>query len=311
MKQVPFLYLPDSYNSMSNSEDIQQTGDIRENPRYPSNPRTHCSYEGNPRTNRFYEGNPHFMHITFTHSDQSFRVDLSQPIDLSMRLKAGLDTVNCFWAPPVEYTPVIAGDFKGSTALGGPVNFFNIRVNPHGNGTHTECVGHIAKEPYVLGDCLRKHHFMAKLVSLYPRKTDEGDRVIFRDQVEAVLRKNEAEAFIIRTLPNDGLKLRTNYSGANPPYLHHEAAQYLAACGIRHLLLDLPSVDREEDGGQLLAHKAFWQYPENPREDCTITELIYVPDSVPDGYYLLNIQTANFDLDASPSRPVVYPLHPG
>jgi len=250
------------------------------------------------------------LHISFTHRAQTFHADLSQPIDLSIRLKAGLDTVNCFWAPPVEYTPVIAGSFIGSTALGGPVNFFNIRVNPHGNGTHTECVGHIAKEPYILGDCLLEHHFIAKLVSLYPRKTEEGDRVLFRDQLEAVLAKNEVDALIIRTLPNDDLKLRTNYSGANAPYLHHEAAQYLADCGIRHLLLDLPSVDREEDGGHLLAHKAFWQYPENPRKECTITELIYVPGTVPDGYYLLNIQTANFDLDASPSRPVVFALNP-
>ena len=57
----------------------------------------------------------------------------------------------------MEYTPVVAGDFVGSTASGGPVNFFNIRVNPHGNGTHTECVGHIAREPYVLAVVFTDH----------------------------------------------------------------------------------------------------------------------------------------------------------
>lgn len=246
------------------------------------------------------------MLITFTHHDQTYQADLSRPIDLSMLLKAGPDNVNCFWAPLVEYNPVKAGSFIGSTALGGPVNFFNIRVNPHGNGTHTECVGHISKEPYTLGDCLREYHFFAKLVSLYPRRTNEGDRVIFRDQIAEILSENEVDALIIRTLPNDDLKLKTNYSGANPPYLHHEAAQYLVDCGIRHLLLDLPSVDREEDAGQLLAHKAFWQYPQAPRENCTITELIYVPNEIKDNYYLLNIQTASFDLDASPSKPVIF-----
>ena len=246
------------------------------------------------------------MHITFEHKNRVCRVDLSRPVDLSMLLREGLDNVNCFYAPPVEYAPVVAGSFVGSTARGGSVNFFNVHFNPHGNGTHTECVGHIAKEHYVLRDCLLESHFMAKLVSVFPRKTEDGDRVIFRDQLEELFASGEADALIIRTLPNDALKLRTNHSGANPPFLHHEAARYLVDCGVQHLLLDLPSVDREEDGGQLLAHKAFWQYPEAVRTHCTITELIYVPNEVKDGFYLLELQTASFDLDASPSRPMLY-----
>ena len=248
------------------------------------------------------------MQIFFRHGQRSFRADLSTPVDLSIPLRQGAENPNCFYAPPPAFWPVEAGSFIGSTARGGPVNFFNVTFNPHGNGTHTECVGHIARERYVLGDCLKEMHFFAKLASLYPQKTDAGDRVILRSQLEEALAKNEADALIIRTLPNDDLKTRTNYSGANPPYLHHEAAQYIVACGVQHLLLDLPSVDREEDGGQLLAHKAFWQYPDAVRERCTITELIYVPNDVKDGFYLLNLQTAPFELDASPSKPVIYKI---
>ncbi len=248
------------------------------------------------------------MQIQFTRQNRVFYADLSRGADLSIPLRDGLDNPNCFWAPAPEFSPVRAGDFVGSTAEGGPVNFFNVRFNPHGNGTHTECVGHIAHERFVLRDCLREAHFFAKIISIFPRRTDDGDRVIFRDQLEEVFSKNEAEALIIRTLPNDGRKLNLNYSGANPPYLHHETAEWLAACGVQHLLLDLPSVDREEDGGQLLAHRAFWQYPETVRSACTITEMVFVPNEVSDGFYLLNVQTAAFDLDASPSRPVVYPL---
>ncbi len=248
------------------------------------------------------------MQITFIHERRGFRADLSQPIDLSIPLRQGLDNPNCFYAPPVDFWPVEAGSFIGSTTRGGPVNFFNVTFNPHGNGTHTECVGHIAKERYVLRDCLLEAHFRAKLVSLYPQKTADGDRVLFQGQIEDVLAKNEVEALIIRTLPNDSLKQRTNYSGANPPYLHHEAARYIAECGVQHLLLDLPSVDREEDGGQLLAHRAFWQYPDAVRKHCTITEMIYVPNEIRDGVYLLNLQTASFDLDASPSKPVIFAI---
>ena len=77
---------------------------------------------------------------------------------------------------------------------------------------------------------------------------------------------------------------------------------------VKHLLIDLPSVDREKDGGKLLSHHAFWQVPENPRMEATISELIYVPDEIKDGQYLLELQFAPFDNDASPSRPVLYRL---
>lgn len=234
--------------------------------------------------------------------------DLTRPVDLSMLLRSGPENVNCFWAPEVAYEPVRAGSFVGSTAEGGLVNFFNVRFNPHGNGTHTECVGHIARGRYVLRECLQHAHHSARLASVYPQKTEEGDRVVMREQLEDLIRPGEVQAFVLRTLPNDDLKLCAHYSGANPPYIHHEAMRYLVDCGIVHFLTDLPSVDREEDGGALLSHHAFWQYPEAVRREATITELMYAPGEVPDGDYLLNLQTASFDLDASPSRPVLYPL---
>ena len=48
------------------------------------------------------------------------------------------------------------------------------------------------------------------------------------------------------------------YSNTNPPYLLDAAANYLKEKGIKHLLIDLPSVDKEKDNGKLLAHNAFW-----------------------------------------------------
>ena len=80
-------------------------------------------------------------------------------------------------------------------------------------------------------------------------------------------------------------------------------------CGVQHLLIDLPSVDREEDGGELLSHHTFWQYPAATRENCTISELIFVDDKISDGLYLLNISIASFEIDVSPSKPVLYKLN--
>jgi kynurenine formamidase len=183
-----------------------------------------------------------------------------------------------------------------------------VRFNPHGNGTHTECVGHIAKEWFSIQDCLDEYHFVARLVTLYPISKEDGDRVIEKQQLVELVAPGEVDAIVIRTMPNDKYKLKMNYSHANPPYINYEAMEYLVDCGIRHLLIDLPSVDREHDEGKMLAHRAFWQYPQNIRKNATITELVYVPTSVQDGDYLLNIQIATFDLDVSPSKPQLYVL---
>jgi kynurenine formamidase len=243
------------------------------------------------------------MKITVSHHNKNYQVDLNKPLDISIPLEEGLDTVNCFYAPPMETSPVIAGDFIGSTQMGGLLNFLNVKINPHGNGTHTECVGHIAKKKFTINKSLQQYHFMAKLVSVFPRKIENGDRVIFKDQIEAIFKNENVNAIVIRTLPNDDLKMKTNYSGA-------KAIRYLIEQGVEHLLIDLPSVDREEDGGKLLSHRAFWQYPDNIRENCTITELIYAKNEIKDGLYLLNIQTASFEIDVSPSKPVLYELMP-
>lgn len=250
------------------------------------------------------------MKITFSHLGREYKADLGKPLDISIPLKEGFDTVNCFYAPPLEAAPVIAGNFIGSTRKGGAVNFFNVRFNPHGNGTHTECVGHIARENITINQSLRNFHFIARLLSIFPEKIVSGDRVITEEQIAGFLKEEPTpEALIIRTLPNDHLKLRTNYSGANPPYLEAGAVERMVAAGVRHLLVDLPSVDREEDGGKVLAHRAFWHYPDQPRTNCTITELIYVDNTIRDGLYLLNIQIASFELDVSPSKPILYQLH--
>lgn len=40
----------------------------------------------------------------------------------------------------------------------------------------------------------------------------------------------------------------------------------------------------------------------------TITEFVYVPSTVNDGYYMLNLQVSPIQLDAAPSRPILFPV---
>ena len=254
------------------------------------------------------------VHCNIGGSD--YQADLSSGESIAIPLQNGSENPNCFWAPMPEFSPVRADGFVGSTAEGGPLNFFNVRFNPHGNGTHTECYGHISNTGRTIVESLSNSHFTARLISLYPEKAENGDRIFQKHLFEDISGLNQVDALIIRSLPNTDLKKLQTWSGSNPPYLHHEAIEYLVDQGIHHLLIDLPSVDREEDGGALLGHRAFWGFtkgggqPAPEREDATITEMVYVPDSIKDGLYLLNLQIAAFQLDVSPSRPTLYSLSP-
>jgi arylformamidase len=210
---------------------------------------------------------------------------------------------NAYAAPFYEAAPYQVGNWIGDTRKGASVNFYDLRLNPHGNGTHTECVGHISKERYSIHQTLGSGFWIAQLISVYPSKMENGDRII--DELDW---EDGVEALIIRTQPNFPDKKVRHYTGTNPPYLHHHVAKKMKEQNIMHLLLDLPSVDREEDGGELAAHKAFWEYPERPRLDATITEMIYVDNVIADGLYLLEIQMPAIELDASPSCPYIYPL---
>ena len=250
-----------------------------------------------------------WMKTEFSYRGENYVCDFSDPIDISIPLVAGPDRLSAWYVPPIAIEPVRANGFVGAVAEGGSVNFRDIRFNPHGHGTHTECVGHIAPEVYSVNQALEQRFFVARLHTVEPCILTEnygngqaGDRVIRASDIPDAL----PEALVLRTRPNEPSKTTRAYSDSNPPYLLAETASKLVALGVQHLLLDLPSVDREVDGGVLAAHHLFWGWPAHPRKRATITELIYVDDRVEDGLYLLNLQTAPFENDATPSRPVLY-----
>jgi arylformamidase len=250
------------------------------------------------------------MIATIFHLGKEFKVDFFKPINISMPLAADNNCASAWYVNPMKLEPVVMGDWVGDVNQGGSVNFRNIAFNPHGNGTHTECVGHISKEFYTINQHLNRFMFVAEVITVLPTALENGDFVINRKQVETLLKEvDKPEALVIRTLSNGLNKLVTNYSNTNPPYLLKEAIEFLNEFGIDHLLIDMPSIDKEVDGGKLEAHHAFWNYPNNPQLNKTITELIYVPNEVQDGTYILNLQIAPFENDASPSKPVLYKVY--
>jgi kynurenine formamidase len=257
------------------------------------------------------------MKTTIQHNGKIIQVDLSKPIDISIPLSNTEENPIAWYVEKPVIEPVRFGEWVGKVSGGmSSTNFNNILFNPHGHGTHTECLGHITRDFYSVNEALKQFFFTAELVSVEV-EDQEGDFVITKEAIEKALNGKGPEAIVIRTLPNDASKLSRKYSHTDPPFLSEDAALFLRESGIQHLLIDLPSVDKEKDEGKLLAHKAFWNVTDvknlnaDARLDCTITEMIFVPQEVQDGSYLLNLQMASFENDASPSKPVLYAIMEG
>ncbi len=255
------------------------------------------------------------MKAKIEHNGQHFTVDLSQPIDLSITLSATEKNPIAWYLDSPKIEPVRFDNWVGAVREGSSTNFNNILFNPHAHGTHTECLGHITKEFYSINAHLKQFFFLAELISVTPEQIEE-DLVITKDiLVKAFPENSKTEALVIRTLPNLEEKKSKNYSHTNPPYLSQEATQYIVERGVQHLLVDLPSVDREMDEGKLLSHKAFWKVKNihelnsDARLQATITEMIFVPDHIQDGTYLLNLQIVSIENDASPSKPILYKIN--
>lgn len=237
--------------------------------------------------------------------------------DLSIPLRFNGPQPNAYGVARAVSEPVQAGEIVGDTRQGGSVNFEQYTFIPHCNGTHTECVGHITHERISVRECLKDVVIPAVLVSVTPEQSDESDDLLItrRSLSESGVTASASSdmALIVRTIPNDDSKLIREYGEENiPPYFDTDAMQFIVESGFKHLLVDTPSIDRIFDDGKLLNHRLFWNVePGNfkvnaeTRISNTITELIYVPNEVGDGEYLLNLQIAPFDADCAPSRPIL------
>jgi kynurenine formamidase len=243
--------------------------------------------------------------------------------DISIPLRFNEAQPTFFGAPAASAHAITAGSFVGDVRHGGSCNCSVHTLAPHCNGTHTECVGHITEERLSVRDLAIRHLSAALLTSVTPEASVEisGDRVISLPALRKALGNanlSDYQALVVRTLPNDSAKLTCNYdAGPMPPYFTIDAMRHIVEHGVDTLVVDLPSIDRAQDGGKLAAHRVFWGMPAGStsaasatRQHATITEMAFIDDAVVDGPYLLNLQVAPFVIDAAPSRPILLPLSP-
>ncbi len=265
-------------------------------------------------------------------AERRWLVDAAHAVDLSIALRFDGPQPSAFGAAAAQGQALEAGAFVGDVRRGGSCNCSSYSLTPHCNGTHTECIGHITHERISVRDIAADHFVPALLLSVTPEAREAttessipapqpADRLITRRALQQAASAHAASAFgalVIRTLPNSRDKLTCDYgAAATPPYFSAEAMCWIVAQNVRHLVVDLPSLDRGADQGHLTTHRLFWGMPPGEksfsaatRATATVTELAYIDDTVADGFYLLNLQVAPFDADAAPSRPILYPAVP-
>ena len=258
---------------------------------------------------------------------RSFSADLGRAHDLAIAQDFDGAQPRWFGAPPARSTPLVGTAFNGRVGSGASCNCSTLSLTPHCDGTHTESAGHLTAERLDVRSVVPIGFLPALLLTVTPTPASSngesslpapaaGDFLITR---AALLQSWPAAlpyapcALVVRTRPNFPDKRRRNYQSEPAAFLSRPAAALLVERGIEHLVLDVPSADRASDQGLLTAHREFFGLPAGEtalvavrRPQCTITELAYVDDTVPDGVYIMSLQIPAFGGDAVPSRPLLY-----
>jgi kynurenine formamidase len=234
--------------------------------------------------------------------------------DLSTSIEEG--RTRAWYIPGMKRDPVRIDKWIGSVGMGGDVNFFNINFNPHAHGSHTETLGHVCQTWHPISGVSIPFLQTALLITVDYKDYGENGKIIELDQIEKAWNhwrpSNDLTALVVRSNPNSAEKKNMNFSSQDAPFFSKQVGYFLRKKGILHWLVDLPSVDREEDDGKLLSHRSFWGLNEGEkvpgheaRLNATITELIYINDDIEDGYWTLAMQVASIANDAAPSRPIL------
>jgi arylformamidase len=259
------------------------------------------------------------MRLTVEFGGRTWRADVARSVDISMPLNFAGEQPSFFGAPPATATPLRAGSFTGEVRTGASCNCATYSLTPHCNGTHTESFGHLTSELSSVHE-LARELLPARVLTVAAVNADANshehdvvttatDRLITAEALQGAAGVGidaGIRALIVRSLREPH---------GEPPYFTTAAMRWIVAQGIEHLVVDVPSLDRGDDGGRLLCHRIFWAMSAREtgdercgRPDATVTEFAFIPPRVNDGLYLLNLQIAPFIADAAPSRPLLYPL---
>mgnify|MGYP001166817360 FL=1 len=256
---------------------------------------------------------------TINIEDNNYKIDLNNPIDISIPISSKYNP-SFYDDNPLRIEYFESKNKVWSTAHKASCNIPILHLNIHCGATHTECRSHITNEDLTVLQCLKNSFSKAYLITVEPKentsdtyhhKIAKNDFLITKEMLIdrlSNIEKKTLNSLIIRTQPNTSSLTNTNYNLIKNAFFSNEAIKYITKIGVKNLIVDIPSIDKYDDGGKLGNHRIFWQIDSERPNNNTITELAYINNEIEDGDYIILLNILNIELDASPSRPLLYKI---
>jgi len=236
------------------------------------------------------------------------------PVNVSREVRFRPETVSTgsFYLPKPKLETFRSGDqFIGDVDKGGSCNVDIITYVPH-NVTHAETSSHVTRygENAVTLNKIPAEYLtgIALLIDLSDLP-DEPGSLISRQHIESKLEQNNLPITMLAVKTGaSGLPADYDFSGKNYMAVTPEAAAAVhdyspGDSRIDCLLLDLPSIDPEEDEGKLSAHRAIFGLPETGHDmtDAEMRLLVELADfsALEEGYYYVVITLPRFETNAA------------
>lgn len=174
--------------------------------------------------------------------------------------------IDAFHLPQMSSSPVELVGFIGDVAQGGSCNVNLLKFTPH-NLTHIEMSAHISHQGSTLHN--RPVQYSCGILQLLDLShLDPHNQLITIDDIKGKINRELPFEIIGLKSPLSSDGPSVTYSGTNPLALAPEVSEYISTTfpKVHTMVLDLPSADLENDGGKLLAHRRFFEIPDDGLE---------------------------------------------
>ncbi|MCP4727166.1 MAG: hypothetical protein GY863_19165 [bacterium] len=263
------------------------------------------------------------INLTDKHGDDlSFQLNNPVSADRKVLFRPETKAVNSFFiSPPSRETYEVPGQFTGDVDGGGVCNVEIISSAAH-NTTHIETSSHVlsyGSNPITVDEIpVENLSGLLYLIDLTEIQAESGKAIKWID-IERKLLEITLPVTMLG-IKTQGSVLPEDYDFSGQDFLHlaPEAAKAIHDFRIMNntiecLMLDLPSIDRENDQGKLLAHRNYFGIPETGHsgtdtEKRTIVELAYFA-GLDEGYYYAVITPPRFQTNAMTTGLLLWELN--
>jgi len=272
-----------------------------------------------------------------------------KPVTFEIKLKDSTNKDHTYWlggplfagrdiyfspeteSPNIFHLPLITSktfelenQFTGDVRKGGSCNLDVLNYIPH-NLTHVETAAHIVSydcnPPWIADIPAENFSGIVYVIDLTDIRIEQG-RLISRNEIERKLRNNRLPVTML-AIKTKASEFPQDYDFSDKGFIALDAE---AAKGIHDysivinskkfiidcLILDLPSIDPERDGGKLSAHRSYFGLPETGHysqnvEKRILIELAYFSE-IEEGYYYAVLTPSRFQTNAAATEILFWPL---